>query len=54
MGADLDGLNTKFLPAGSNAFLTQEKMMPQTSRNAFAKKRQSVNPSLPAIDFMSR
>jgi len=22
MGADLDGLNTKFLPAGSNAFLT--------------------------------
>ena len=50
MGADLDHTRgAPFMPAGNNAFLTQE-INNSSTKKILKNKRQSVNPSLPSLD----
>ena len=49
MGADLDHTRgAPFMPAGNNAFLTQE-INNSSTKKILKNKRQSVNPSLPSL-----
>ena len=56
MGADLDPVNstTNFMPAGSNAFLTQNASMKSNDLKSLRGRKASHAPQLPQLDYVNR